>query len=185
MRLLRRFAVVLGTAALALLIPVSPGVKRADSDALADSQPVASSSQEGTSSCWSPRTSESGFAQKINEVRRAAGRGALRLDPELSRAARYHTWQMAHKDVLYHTPADRLKRRVTNWVVLGENVGVGGSVQSLHDAFMNSPAHKDNIMLPGFTYVGIGASQRGNRLWVTVIFEAATNPDTPLRMPAC
>ena len=185
MRHLRRFAVVVGTAALALLVPVTPGTQRPNSNAFASSKPVAATTVAETSTCWSPRTSELGFARKINEARRAGGRASLRLDPELSRAARYHTWQMAHANELYHTPADKLKRRVTNWVVLGENVGVGGTVSSLHEAFMNSPAHKDNIMLPGFTYVGIGASQRGDRLWVTVIFEAATNPDTPLRMPSC
>jgi uncharacterized protein YkwD len=92
---------------------------------------------------------------------------------------------MAHKNLLFHTPSDRLRRRVTHWVILGENVGVGGGVDSLQTAFMNSPEHKANIMLPGFTHVGIGTTSRGDTMWVTVLFESVTNPGTPLRMPAC
>jgi uncharacterized protein YkwD len=92
---------------------------------------------------------------------------------------------MAHKKLLFHTPSPKLTHRVTHWVVLGENVGVGGSVDSLHTAFMNSPEHRDNILLPAFNHVGIGATKRGDRMWVTVLFEAATNPGTSLRMPTC
>jgi uncharacterized protein YkwD len=172
--------------ALATFAPSSPGTdRRPTSQALASTSSPLATTRRSTSTCWKAREKELGFVQKLNDVRRAAGRVGLRLDPELSRAARYHTWQMADVDKLYHTPADNLKRRVTNWVVLGENVGVGGTVESLHNAFMASPAHKDNIMLPGFTHVGIGTSQRGDRLWVTVLFEAATNPGTTLRMPSC
>jgi uncharacterized protein YkwD len=107
------------------------------------------------------------------------------MDPQLSRAARYHTWRMLRQDLLHHTPSDILRRRVTRWVVLGENVGVGGDVDVLHQAFMNSPAHKANIVLPGFAYVGVGTVRRDGRMWVTVIFEAATNPGTRLSMPRC
>jgi uncharacterized protein YkwD len=92
---------------------------------------------------------------------------------------------MVNKNVLEHTTSDHLRSRVTNWSILGENVGVGGSVDSLQQAFMNSPAHKDNIMLPGFTNVGIGTVHKADRLWVTVIFESVSNPGTPLNMPKC
>ena len=184
MRQLQRAAVALCVIAVATLAPTSPGVDDTPSSQANASIPVTSPAPRA-SVCWRPRASELGFQRKLNDVRRAAGLPTLKFDPELSRAARYHTWQMADIDKLYHTPSDKLKRRVTNWVVLGENVGVGGSVTSLHDAFMNSPAHKDNIVLPGFNHVGIGASQRGDRLWVTVIFESATNPGTTLRMPSC
>jgi uncharacterized protein YkwD len=137
------------------------------------------------SGCWTTRPAERGFAQKINQARNTTGRSHLRLDPELSRAARKHTFEMVRKDLLHHTSESALRRRVTNWSTLGENVGVGGTVESLHAAFMASPAHKDNILYSSFRHVGIGTVQRNGRMWVTVIFEAQTNPGTTLNMPNC
>lgn len=137
------------------------------------------------SGCWVTKASERGFARKINLARSATGRAKLSLDPELSRAARKHTFEMVRKDLLHHTSEANLRRRVTNWSTLGENVGVGGTVDSLHAAFMASPAHKDNILYKSFRHVGVGVVERNGRMWVTVIFEAATDPGTTLRMPSC
>ena len=135
--------------------------------------------------CWNFKPSEKGFTRKINGARGNGGLGKLSLDPELSKAARVHTKEMVTKAELYHTPTDSLKRRVTNWVMLGENVGVGGTVSSLHEAFMNSQGHRDNVMHPLYRHVGVGVSKSGDRMWVTVIFEASTDPGTPLKMPRC
>ncbi len=144
---------------------------------------VASAGTSG--SCWDVKGSERGFAKRINDVRSVARRGTLRLDPELSRAARLHSREMVKQDKLYHTPSDKLSRRVTNWTVLGENVGVGGDVQSLHDAFMASPGHAQNVLYDSFRHMGVGTVKAHGQLWVTVIFEAETNPGTTLRMPKC
>ncbi len=130
--------------------------------------------------CGSPSSMDKSFASKINTARKAAGKGSLKLDPQLSKAARVHTKEMVNKNLLHHTPTDTLKRRVTNWRELGENVGVGGTVASLHTAFMNSAAHRSNILYSGFRYVGIGAIKKGGRLWVTVIFESRADPGSPL-----
>ena len=130
--------------------------------------------------CGSPTATDKGFASKINAARRANDRGALRLDPQLSKAARVHTKEMVKKNLLHHTPTTTLKRRVTNWSQLGENVGVGSTVTSLHSAFMNSPAHKANILYGEFRYVGVGAIKNDGRLWVTVIFESRKDPGSPL-----
>lgn len=135
--------------------------------------------------CWKYKDSERAFARKMNAARTNGDLGKLSLDPELSKAARVHTWEMVKKDELYHTPTDALKRRVTRWLVLGENVGVGGSVRTLHKAFMNSEAHRDNVMHPLYRHVGIGVVKSGGRMWVTVIFEATTDPGTTLNMPNC
>ena len=130
--------------------------------------------------CYVNNDNERSFASKLNAARRSAGKSSLRLDPQLSTAAKVHTREMVRKNVLYHTPTDALKRRVTNWVELGENVGVGGTTTSLHGAFMDSAAHRSNILYSGFRYVGIGAKQAHGRLWVTVIFESQADPGSPL-----
>ena len=83
---------------------------------------------------------------------------------------------MVKKNLLHHTPSDKLQERVTKWSTLGENVGFGGDVDSLHKAFMNSPAHKANILFFSFKHVGVGVVKKDGLMWVTVIFEAAVRP---------
>lgn len=130
--------------------------------------------------CYSNNRKERAFASKLNLARRAAGRTTLNLDPQLSKAAKVHTREMVNKNLLYHTPTETLKRRVTNWYELGENVGVGSTVTSLNTAFMNSEAHRSNILYPSFRYVGIGAMKANGRLWVTFIFESRADPGSRL-----
>ncbi len=89
---------------------------------------------------------------------------------------------MVRKNNLYHTPSQKLRHRVTRWITLGENVGVGGTVSSLHGAFMGSAVHKDNILYRGYRHVGIGVSKKRGRMWVTVIFESRNDPGTRLNM---
>ena len=76
-------------------------------------------------SCWDVKPNEQGFASATNAARSKAGVRKLELDPQLSKAARMHTREMIKRNLLYHTPNDKLTHRVTNWMVLGENVGVG------------------------------------------------------------
>ena len=43
------------------------------------------------------------------------------------------------------------------WQKLGENVGRGGTIPQIHDAYLRSPSHRANILDPVFTQVGTGA----------------------------
>jgi uncharacterized protein YkwD len=137
------------------------------------------------SKCWDPKPAERGFARSTNELRRQAGRTNLQLDAELSQAARKHTREMTSQNLLHHTSTESLKKRVTFWSLLGENVGVGNTVDSLQNAFMDSPGHRENILYTTFRHVGIGTRSAYGRLWVTVLFEARDDPGTTLRMPRC
>ena len=130
--------------------------------------------------CYSPNLTERSFAHKMNLARQSRGKSGMRLDPQLSKVAKVHTREMVRAWSLHHTPSTTLRRRVTNWRILGENVGVGGTVTSLHSAFMNSPAHRDNILYTSYRHVGVGTMTKNGRLWVTVIFEASSDPGSPL-----
>lgn len=44
----------------------------------------------------------------------------------------------------------------TSWCHLGENVGMGPSLQSIHNAFMNSPGHRANILSFNYSHMGTG-----------------------------
>lgn len=155
--------------------------------------PSTASASVADSKCWNYKTSERAFAKKNNAARVNAGIGKLSLDPELSRVAMKHTKEMVSAsdgdpgaDDLFHSTAEQLKRRVTGqWTLLGENVGVGGSVSSLHGAFMDSPLHRANMMNAAFKHVGVGVIKKGDEMFVTVIFSAGGDPGTSLSMPKC
>jgi len=136
-------------------------------------------------SCYKYSSSERSFAKKINNARNNAGKRGLKLDPQLSQVATKQAKAMAWKNVLFHTPSAKLRRRVTNWTTLGENVGFGSTVTQLHRLFMNSPVHKANIVNGGFRFVGVGVVKAHGYKWVTVVFEGSRNPGTTLPMPSC
>jgi uncharacterized protein YkwD len=69
--------------------------------------------------------------------------------------------------------------------MLGENVGYGYTVTSLHKMFMDSAGHKKNILNSKYKFVGVGAKKAHGWLWVTVVFQATKNPGTNLYMPKC
>ncbi len=135
--------------------------------------------------CYNFKEAERDFARKTNAARDAAGVRKLHLDPELSKVARKHAHEMADRNLLHHTPSDVLKRRVTRWKILGENVGQGFSVSSLHTAFMNSTVHRQNILYPSYRHIGVGVVNKNGWMWVTVVFEGYDNPGTRLNMPSC
>lgn len=147
--------------------------------------PAAVSEATNGTVCWSSTKTERGFAAKMNASRSARDLGSVKLDPELSRVARLHTREMIGAKGLFHTPMTKLMGRVTNWITLGENVGRGDTVRSLHRAFMNSPTHKANILDGTYNHVGVGTARAGGKLWVSVVFEARTDPGTTLAMPSC
>jgi uncharacterized protein YkwD len=97
----------------------------------------------------------------------------LRLNRELSEIARRHSLAMASTDQLFHTTDVDLYLHGIAWHVWGENVGYApGDAQSLQQAFMNSPPHRENILNRAFRHVAIGAVRVHGTLWVTVFFYA-------------
>lgn len=128
---------------------------------------------------------EDAVTQRLNSARQQAGLRSLTVAGDLVAVARQHSQRMASQNNLYHNPD--LPKQVTNWQSLGENVGYGGSVASLHDAFMASPSHRANILSSTYTEVGVGAVWSGSRLWVTQVFRkpiTATPAPTPPPAPA-
>lgn len=108
------------------------------------------------------------FLSKINAERSARGLAPLEVYWDLEDDARAHSQRMMNQDNLHHNP--NLGGVTTGWQALAENVGVGPSVDSLHQAFMDSSGHRQNI-LGNFNYVGVGVvSESETKMWVTVVF---------------
>lgn len=115
--------------------------------------------------------SEQSFLSAINSTRNSSGLGPLTMESGLQSHARRHTADMIAADEIYHSSSAELQAAAgSGWDKLGENVGRGGSVSSLHQAFLDSPGHKANI-LGDYNYVGIGTDTSDNGvLYVTVVF---------------
>src|SRR5688500_12309706 len=77
---------------------------------------------------------ESEFGRRTNQTRSGAGLGTLASADDLVAVARRHSQDMANRGQLYHNP--NLGSQVSNWVEVGENVGMGPSAAVIQDAFM-------------------------------------------------
>lgn len=120
---------------------------------------------------------EMAFVQKLNELRAAHGLPALGIKGELFDLARAWSGRMAAAGGISHNP-DLGAQAPSNWARLGENVGIGGNVQALHDAFVVSPLHFKNMIDPNFDWVGVGVvSGPPGVIFVTVNF-MRTHPAT-------
>lgn len=129
----------------------------------------------GLSAGADPAT-ETDFLTQINAERTSRGLGALAVDIGLRSYARAHTQDMMDANQIYHSTSAELRSAGgSGWSKLGENVGRGGTVSSLHAAFMDSPGHKANI-LGEYNYVGIGTGSRDGVLYVTVVFMQKAGP---------
>jgi Cysteine-rich secretory protein family len=128
-------------------------------------------------------TQESQFVSLTNSARSSAGLAGYSVASDLVSLARRHSQEMAAKHTIYHNP--NLANDVSGWQMVGENVGMGGSVSSIHQAFMNSPAHKANILDHDFTQVGIGtAFDDKGVLYVTEVFRKPSGSTAPAPAPA-
>lgn len=126
---------------------------------------------------------EKRLAEKINRARDRRERPDVNLDRQISAVAAVHSRAMKRQARLYHTPDGQLRSRVTRWRLLGENVGRGGDIDSLHEAFMASRDHRKAVTDNEFRHVGVGIARDGNQIWVTVLFEAENNPGTTMMLP--
>lgn len=127
---------------------------------------------------------EHAFVARINDLRASKGLGTLTVDAELVDIARGWAGQMAAAGAISHNPS--FSRQVdSDWEKLGENVGVGGSVDSLMTAFINSPGHYANLVDPAFTHVGVGVVRGGDgRLYTSHQFMKLRSSATAAPKPA-
>lgn len=109
------------------------------------------------------------FLGHLNSLRAAHGLPRLAVASDLTSIATTHSQQMMARQTIFHNPS--LTSQVSNWQVLGENVGMGGSVAAIDTAFDRSPEHYANEVSSAYTQVGIGTAwdSRGY-LYVTLDF---------------
>jgi hypothetical protein len=124
---------------------------------------------------------EATFVAKINDLRASKGLGALQVNANLVAKARTWATTMAGASRIWHsTLSDGI---TADWQKLGENVGMGGSVDGLHNAFVASPHHYENLVDPSFTQVGIGIAMNGDTMFVAEEFMELMPAKAPVVAP--
>ena len=122
----------------------------------------------------------------VNSARSAAGVTGLRADARLDFVAQAQAQRMAARDAIYHNPnlqADADAAGV-NWEWIGENVGVGPDVSSVHDGFMASPGHHENVVSGRYNVIGVGvAVGRDGSLFVAQVYAGLAAPAQPASAP--
>ncbi|HLG01519.1 MAG TPA: CAP domain-containing protein [Acidimicrobiia bacterium] len=122
---------------------------------------------------------EAQFVEAINGLRLQQGVASLTWDETLAAKARSWSTVMASEGGIRHS---RLEDGIdVPWSRLGENVGMGGSVTSLHDAFVASPSHYENLIDPGFDALAIGVTVAADGT-IYVAQEFMERPDAPVAL---
>jgi uncharacterized protein YkwD len=116
---------------------------------------------------WGRMYRATNYSRTNHSVRR------VEIHDRLTKLARQHSIAMSRKGTLWHVsnPVSYYLKGIS-WSTWGENVGVtGGTAWDVQRAFMNSPAHRANILNNRFRRVAVGTYRDGRGLlWVTIFF---------------
>ena len=112
---------------------------------------------------------ESALLQKTNAERQTYGVAPLAYSDSLALAARTHAAEMATLGYFSHTspsagsrtPPERAANAAFPFLKVGENIARMPSDNVAVDTtrgWMDSPGHRENLLLPDFTHVGFGTA---------------------------
>lgn len=114
-----------------------------------------------------------------NQERTARGLSPLAWDPALGAAALNHCTMMADQGQISHQYAgepdlaQRASQTGAHFKLVEENVAEGYSPASVHQAWMNSQGHRENLLNPRVDHIGIAVVSRGSALYAVADFSQA------------
>ena len=98
-----------------------------------------------------------------NIEREKQGLTPLRLDTHVSRVARLKSEDLrdqayfAHESPTYGSPFDMMESFGIDYRMAGENIAAGQTTpEEVVRAWMNSTGHRENILTPEYTHIGVG-----------------------------
>ena len=106
-------------------------------------------------SCESTKPDRDEVIAAVNASRAEAGLSPLVENVILDLKA--DTWAQHMRNVCDISHSVLREGAPSNWHKLGENVGRGGTIAVVHDAYMKSPGHRANILDPAFNQMGAAA----------------------------
>lgn len=100
----------------------------------------------------------------VNKERQDAGLEPLEIDVDLAYVARiksedmYNNNYFSHDSPTYGSPFDMMTQFGIKYRGAAENIAKNVSLYSAHNSLMRSQGHKNNILNPIYTHIGIGIS---------------------------
>jgi uncharacterized protein YkwD len=76
---------------------------------------------------------------------------------------------MADANTIFHS-ANLVAGVSPGWQLIGENVAMAGSVRQAQAALEASAPHRENLLNWAYSEMGIGAVQKGNRVYIAQVF---------------
>ncbi|GAE88864.1 SafA/ExsA family spore coat assembly protein [Acetivibrio straminisolvens] len=124
------------------------------------------------------KAQENEVIRLVNVERAKKGLPALKANWQLSRVARYKSQDMVDKGYFSHTsptygsPFRMMENFGIKYTAAGENIAMGQRTPAeVMNAWMNSPGHRNNILSPSFSEIGVGLAKGANgRLYWTQMF---------------
>jgi hypothetical protein len=101
----------------------------------------------------------------VNRTRSERGLDTLKVNDRLEVAAQWKADDMIEKDYWEHfhngkSPWDWIKESGYDYLDAGENLAIDFSdLEAMHQAWMNSPTHRDNIINAKYKEIGIGIAK--------------------------
>lgn len=112
---------------------------------------------------------QTGAYDRINRTRTEQGLPALLPSPHAMVKAQAWAEHLAATGALAHS--DLWAGMPDGGVSIGENVGMGGDLDSIHGAFLSSPRHRANLLDPRWNWVGTGVATAPNgTIYVVQVF---------------
>lgn len=125
---------------------------------------------------------EEELGRLLNAERAERGLPQLEVSDAIRTIARRHSQRMMAEGTIFHstTYREEIEAVFPDWSAVGENVGVSPDVPSVHQAYMDSPGHRANILDDRWGWMGIGMVTGGGRMFNTQNFldqfEGAAEP---------
>lgn len=108
-----------------------------------------------TAGCESTQAERNHVIQLVNQSR--AAHGLRPLTDNVTLDVKADRWAQRLRDTCSLSHSRLSDGAPKEWRKLGENVGYGGSIGQIHEAYLNSPGHRANIMDPAYNSMGAAA----------------------------
>lgn len=106
-------------------------------------------------------TESSYLVSLVNSTRGSWGLPGLAVANDATWKAQSHAQDMANAGTIFHS-SSLSSGLQPGWTAIGENVGSGGSVDAIENAFMGSSQHRANILSGSFDQIGVGIARSAN-----------------------
>lgn len=105
----------------------------------------------------------------VNNEREKHKLQPLVIDSKVSKLARQKSEDMRDNNYYDHTsptygkPCDHMRKEKVKFGYCGENIAAGQKTpQDVMGAWMNSEGHRENILNPNYTHIGVGYAEGGH-----------------------